>query len=100
MMKLYRDASCHKTKTMNCKRDKPEIFDSNRAIVIDNKKKKESTNIEMAESNPRTQGKVWDMYQTINVGSLISIKFSLILTGSAGSWYWLNHGVSLRLGGT
>lgn len=78
-------ATRSKTKEKNRKRDRPGLFDLNRSIAIEIKKKKEDTNSEMAEGNTNDQGQIRDMSQTINVSSPVTNSLGPVyLQGAVG----------------
>lgn len=54
------------------KRDRPVLFDLNRSVAIETKKKKDFVNPVMAESNPNNEGSIRDLSQTINVSSPVT----------------------------
>ncbi|XP_073841803.1 uncharacterized protein [Musca autumnalis] len=76
------------TRSKSRKRDRPTVFDINRSIIIDNKKKRDDTNQEMEESegsNPTNDGQIRDLSRTINVNSPISNSLGpVFLQGLAG----------------
>ncbi|XP_073817098.1 uncharacterized protein [Musca autumnalis] len=61
-----------RSRTKERKRDRPTEFDKNRSIIIENKKKKDYTDLEMAENNPTEDGQIRDLSRTINVNSPIT----------------------------
>lgn len=67
-------------------KNQPTTFDSNRSIIIENKKKKDnSTDPDMAEANPSGDRIIRDLSQTINVSSPVSNSIGpVFLQGGSG----------------